>query len=89
MVSYRGGGGSSKEDAIIIEGAEDTAEGVSAEYYFIDKLKEVSGQDIQLVRQALIHDEDRDYDLMQLRFEDGDEVELWFDITGFYGKFNL
>ncbi len=88
MISFKGGGGASKKEAVIIAGTEDTVEGVGAEYYFIDKIREVSGQDVQLVKQSLIHDRKKHYDLMLLRFEDGEEVELWFDITGFYGKFN-
>lgn len=89
MVSFKGGGGAYQEEAIIIEGAEDTFEGVSAEYYYIDRLKDVTGQDIKLLRQSLIHDDDKSYDIMELEFEDGTTTELWFDITGFYGKFNF
>ncbi len=89
MVSFKGGGGTSQEEAIIIEGTEDTAEGVGAEYYYIDRLKDVTGQEIKLLRQSLLHDGDKSYDIMELEFEDGTTTELWFDITGFYGKFNL
>ncbi len=89
MVSFKGGNGTSQEEAIIIDGAEDTAEGVGAEYYYIDRLREATGLELKLMKQSLIHDEEKHYDLMLLGLDNGEDFELWFDITGFYGKFNL
>ena len=77
------------EEAIIIDGAEDTPEGVSAEYMFIDMIRELRGEEVTLKRQSLVHDGDKSYDRMEIEFEDGKTAEIWFDISGFYGKFDL
>ena len=38
MIQYKGGGGSSEQEAVIILGAESELEGVDAEYEFIQSL---------------------------------------------------
>ncbi len=89
MISYKGGSGVSIEEAIIIDGAEDTFEGVSAEYNFIDMIRELRGEDVKLIGQSLHHDGGKSYDKMEIEFENGKTAVIWFDITGFFGKFNL
>jgi hypothetical protein len=82
MIRYKGGNGSTKEQAIIILGAESELEGVDAEYEFIQRLY----NDFELESQTFIGEEDKKYDLLTIKLSDGSKKELWFDITDFYSK---
>lgn len=86
MIDYKGGNGSSKEEAIIILGANNETEGVDAEY---DLLEEKFGEQNNFWRlslQELLDDGDRQYDKLSIEFKSGNIREFWFDITDFYGK---
>lgn len=89
MLEYQGGDGQTKETAIKIVGAENGNQGIEAEYEYIRLFSEYLEEEIKLVRQGLEHDDDKSYDIFLLRFEDGEERELWFDITDFYGNYSI
>lgn len=80
-IKISGGDGSTKETAIKIQNAKSDAEGVDAEYRYLDK-KYPGGWELD--EQTLILDEDRQYDIMAIILPDGSRKEVWFDITEFY-----
>lgn len=78
--------GESMEEAIVIQ-ADKTASGVSQEYQWVEQHFGKRGVDWQLVKQALLHKDDRAYDMLHIRLADGTEKQFYFDITSFFGKF--
>lgn len=89
MAEYQGGDGKTKETAIKIIGAENGNKGIEAEYEYLRLFAEYLEEEIKIVRQTLEHDGDKSYDIFLLQFEDGEERELWFDITDFYGNYSI
>jgi hypothetical protein len=86
MIKYKGGNGSIKEEAVIILGASNEVEGVDAEYVWIENK---FGEEIvqwELVDQELFDEGNRQYDILKIKFENGNVREFWFEITAFYGK---
>ena len=86
LVTYKGGNGSFKEEAVIILGASDEVEGVDAEYVWIENK---FGEEIvqwELVDQELIDEDNRQYDILKIKFKNSNVQEFWFDITDFYGS---
>ncbi len=82
MIQYKGGDGSCKEKSIIILGAKSDAEGVGAEYRYLD----LHYKGWQHDEQSLIFHQDKQYDIMAIILADGSKKEVWFDITDFYGR---
>ena len=82
MIRYKGGNGSTKEQAIIILGAESELEGVDAEFEFIQRLY----SDFELDNQTFISELDKKYDLLTIKLSDGTKKDIWFDISDFYGR---
>lgn len=82
MIQIRGGNGSSKEKAIIILGAENEWQGIDVEYNCIER--KVGYFEIE--SQTFLDEGDKKYDCMKVEGSTGKKVELWFDITDFYGK---
>jgi len=81
MIKYKGGTGTSEQEAVVILGAESEFEGVDAEYYYLeDKYKEY-----ELISQAFIDKGNKQYDVLRVKFPGGDVREFWFDISNFYG----
>ena len=82
MISYKGGDGSTKQNAIVILGVKDEADGVDAEYnYLEDKYGKY-----ELVSQELIDEGDKQYDVLRVELLGGSRKEVWFNITEFYGR---
>ena len=81
MVRVSGGDGSSLEDAIIISDCNDI-EGVDLEYIEVKK----RFGNYTLIRQSLLNNEGRMFDKLELELEDGSNIEVYFDITDFFGK---
>ena len=83
-VWYGGGDGSSCEQAIVVRGAKTTRRGIAAERAWWRK--EYPGS--RMTEQGLLGpDEDGvAYDRITLRTASGDEVELCFEITEFFGR---
>lgn len=79
--------GNSVADAIEIVNAEETTEGVAAEWDYL-RLKFGSlGRKFEVVRQALLPRGKKHYDILTVAFEDGKQEDYYFDITEFFGKF--
>lgn len=81
MVRVSGGDGSSLENAIIISDC-DNMEGVDQEYLEIRKR---FGK-FKLILQSLLNHEGRMVDKLELELENGRKIEVYFDITDFFGK---
>jgi hypothetical protein len=86
MVVYRGGSGKSINDAVEIQGAANTDEGIAKEYQYLSKKFGQRGVDWQLEKQTLIEDSGKQYDRMDIRLSDGTKETIYFDITDFFGK---
>jgi len=75
-----GGDGTSIEKAIVISDCENL-EGIDQEYKEIRK----RFGNYKLIQQSLIDVNNRMYDKLELEIE-GEQIEVFFDITDFFGK---
>jgi len=82
MISYKGGNGTIKQEAIIILRAENEMEGADAEY---DYLNSKYGE-YELLDQTFVGEDQKQFDILNIQLSDGTSVECWFDISDFYGK---
>jgi hypothetical protein len=81
MLVFDNGDGATKENALMILGAENETEGVQFEYQVLEELF----PGYAFLSQSLIHEGDKVYDVIKISC-DGTEHEVWFDITEFFGK---
>ena len=82
MIQYKGGSGSSEQEAVIILGAESELEGVDAEYEFIQSLH----TEFELDSQTFLEKRNKKYDILTVKLPGGSKKDIWFDITDFYGR---
>jgi hypothetical protein len=80
-----GGKGSTKEDAVVIS-VPDSNGGISAEYEYVEKKCGSRGKGWRLVRQGVILDPDRQYDILTVKLRYGTFRDFYFDITAFFGR---
>ena len=64
-------------------------DGVDAEYYLVTWIFQILHKKWELLFQELIHDSKHSDDRLVLQDEDGKVSEIWFDITDFYGKWQM
>lgn len=84
--SFSGSGTS--EDPIQISGVSTNFEAVNAEYEYLRQRFGKKGQDWRLIRQALVKSPAGQLcDQLFIELADGSKVEVWFDITPYFGKF--
>lgn len=81
MVVVSGGNGSSFENAIIISDC-DNMQGIKQEYI---ELRHRFGN-YRLVRQDLMEYNKKMFDKLEIEGEDGQIIEVYFDITELFGK---
>lgn len=81
MVKVSGGNGASYEDAIIITDCSHF-KGVDQEYL---ELKKRFGN-YKLVKQSLIENNEKCYDLLEIELENGIKKLIYFNITDFFGR---
>lgn len=81
MVKITGRDGTSLDDAIIISDCSHF-EGVDQEYIVLKK----RFGNYKLIRQTLIEESGKVYDLLEIQLEDGGKTEVYFEITDFFGK---
>ena len=81
-ISFAGGDGRSKGQAIVIKGAPNSSAGIDAEYAWLRKYRPgwVKGA------QALLNENDKYYDRIDLITPQGENKTIFFDITDFFGK---
>ncbi len=80
-IRFTGGDGSSRQAAIVIDGARNEVEGINAENLWV--LKHQPGW--RKAHQSLIQAGSRAFDAIEYEAPDGKHT-LWFDITSFFGK---
>lgn len=76
------GGGTSFADAVVINETSETT-GVAAEY---DWLK-VHYPGYTTLKQSLVYNEGKPYDIIEIKTADGKKEKVYFDISHFFGKF--
>lgn len=86
MMTYKGGNGLDSKEAIIIVGAKDELEGIDGEYIWLEEKYGEQDFSWELIDQQSIDEGDKKYDILKIKFLNGEEREFWFDITDFYGK---
>jgi hypothetical protein len=86
MMTYKGGNGLDSKEAIIIVGAKDELEGIDGEYIWLEEKYGEQDFSWELIDQQSIDEVDKKYDILKIKFLNGEEREFWFDITDFYGK---
>ena len=86
MMTYKGGNGLDSKEAIIIVGAKDELEGIDGEYIWLEEKYGEQDFGWELIDQQSIDEGDKKYDILKIKFLNGEEREVWFDITDFYGK---
>ncbi|MDR2981233.1 MAG: hypothetical protein LBV12_03190 [Puniceicoccales bacterium] len=74
--------GFSYETAIVIK-EKKSDKGVAAEYAWLKK--KLPGH--KVLKQSLDSKGDKKYDVFEVRLRDGTERKVYFDITGFFGKY--
>lgn len=82
-ISYAGGDGSSFAKAVVIKGGNEET-GVHAEYAYLDR----HYPGYQKGSQGVFNKKKRVYDQLEFTTARGDKKTIYFDITGFYGKFD-
>jgi hypothetical protein len=85
-MTYKGGNGLDSKEAIIIVGAKDELEGIDGEYIWLEEKYGEQDFGWELIDQQSIDEGDKKYDILKIKFLNGEEREFWFDITNFYGK---
>jgi hypothetical protein len=85
-MTYKGGNGLDSKEAIIIVGAKDELEGIDGEYIWLEEKYGEQDFSWELIDQQSIDEGDKKYDILKIKFLNGEEREAWFDITDFYGK---
>ena len=86
FISFEGGPGDSKENAVVIY-APDTILGVLCEYQYVGNQCGIRNRDWKLHMQSLISGNGKNYDVLDIEMKDGTRRSFYFDITDFYGKF--
>jgi hypothetical protein len=81
-VAFSGGDGSNCERAIVIQHAKNTAEGLAAERHWLAKNFPHS----KIAVKAQRRDNDKFFEVVELRSENGDAATVCFDVTGFFGE---
>ena len=74
--------GSSYEKAIYITEKTETT-GVHAEYEWLKK----NYPGYTMIKQSLTYKGSKPYDILKIKTKDGDEKDVYFDISNFFGKF--
>lgn len=86
-ITFSDNSGQSIEDAVVIENALNEEDGVAAEYYYLEEKFGPRDVDWFLKSQELVTEEERFYDLMDIELADKTRIEVYFDITDFFGIF--
>jgi hypothetical protein len=84
-ITFSDNGGRSIEDAIVIENAFAEEDGVAAEYYYLEERYGRRDVDWSMISQGLVSEEEKFYDLMDIELADKTRIQIYFDITEFFG----
>lgn len=86
FISFEGGPGDCKENAVVIH-APNCIAGIMAEYKYIEDKNGVQNEDWNLIVQFKLSENGKDYDMMTIETKHGTRKSFYFDITDFFGKF--
>lgn len=81
-ILFKGGDGRNCENAIKIENARNTAEGVEAEKVWI----EANYPGSQRIEHAIAKQDGKIVEAFKLKTKDGDTINICFDVTSFFGN---
>jgi hypothetical protein len=81
-IRFTGGDGSSIDRAIVIEGAYGEMDGVQSEYDWLARNR----PGWRTESQGLVTKGNRQFDVLNI-VKGGQRAQVWFDITGYFGKF--
>jgi len=84
-IKFAGGSGDSREDAIVIQNAENHRAGVDAEYLYLQKRFGERDSQWRFVMQALLKGE-KPVDRLTVELADGTQKDIYFDVSEFFGK---
>jgi len=84
MILLKGGQGYTIDDSIEVIGAQNSLEGVAAEYDYLSQRFGKRNEDWTLVSQALVMQDERFFDKLSLSLKNNESVDIFFDITGFF-----
>jgi hypothetical protein len=76
MITYKGGNGLDTKEAIIIIGAIDELEGVDGEFIWLEEKYGKQDFEWELIDQEFIDLDTIKYDLLKIKFLNGDEKEI-------------
>jgi hypothetical protein len=85
-IRYSHNSGNSQEDAIKILGAQNTFDGIEAEYKYISRIYGKENEDWRLLIQALLIDKNKQFDHLEILLKSGEKVEFYFDVSDFLGR---
>lgn len=87
-IRFEGGHGTSTQDAIRILGAKGEMDGVASEYSCLDAAYGPRREGKwKLLQQSLLNEKGKSFDLMSVQLPDGTKVDVFFDISDYFGKF--
>ena len=87
-IRFEGGDGLSIESAIIINGAKNEGEGITAEYVYIGKKHGERDIDWKPFMQSFLGKNGNHYDKIQIEdIKNNIKISYYFDITAFFGKY--
>ena len=86
-ITFKGGNGSSEDNAIIIKSTSKSKYGINAEYIYIKMNHGERGNDWDLISQALGGNDRKKYDILTIKdLKTNEEKIYYFDITNFFGR---
>ncbi len=78
--------GRSFDTAIKFEGIKSESEGVMAEYEFLAEKYGIPRLQWKKIKQSCMTYEDKRYDIIKIKLLDDSIVDIYFDITDWFGK---
>ena len=87
-ITFIDNSGESTENSIKILHAKGEDDGIASEYYYLQSRYGRPKVDWNLNSQSTVAANGRAYDKMDIQLSDGMRKTIYFDITGFFGKFN-
>jgi hypothetical protein len=84
-IIFAGGSGDSREDAMVIQNAENHRAGVDAEYLYLQQRFGEKDVHWRLVFQVLLKG-DKPVDWLKIELTDGTMKDIYFDVSEFFGK---
>lgn len=86
-ITFKGGDGSSFENAITIDGVSNEKDGIATEYLFITSKHGQQNLNWKRGPQYLLDKDKRSYDELEIILaKDSSKIDYFFDITNFFGK---